>query len=200
MHYFRPEKNAFHEYIWPALVKYLQGRSGRLLDLGCGGGSTAGMLADRGWDVVGIEPCAQAVQMAQSAFPKCRFYVGSAYDDLSVHGTFDAVISMEVVEHLYSPASWARTIAGRLKPDGLLVVSTPYHGYLKNLAVTLMGHWDQHHSPLYEGGHIKFWSRATLTRLLADSGLRVRSFQGAGRLPYLWKSMVLTATRSNVSD
>jgi len=43
------------------------------------------------------------------------------------------------------------------------------------------------------GGHIKFWSRATLTALLAEEGFTVAHFEGAGRLPYLWKSMVVVA-------
>jgi hypothetical protein len=84
-----------------------------------------------------------------------------------------------------------------LKPGGYLVLSTPYHGYLKNLALSLTGKWDFHHSPLRDGGHIKFWSRKTLTELLETEGFHVTDFIGVGRIPYLWKSMVIVARKGS---
>lgn len=44
-------------------------------------------------------------------------------------------------------------------------------------------------------GHIKYWSRPTLTRLMHENGFAVRRFHGVGRLPYLWKSMILVAQK-----
>lgn len=76
-----------------------------------------------------------------------------------------------------------------------MVITTPYHGYLKNLALSLLDKWDVHHTPLWHGGHIKFWSRATLTELLDRHGFDVVGFSGVGRVPYLWKSMVLVARK-----
>jgi 2-polyprenyl-6-hydroxyphenyl methylase/3-demethylubiquinone-9 3-methyltransferase len=83
-----------------------------------------------------------------------------------------------------------------LKPGGLLIISTPYHGYLKNLALSIFGKWDDHHTALWDGGHIKFWSRSTLTQLLEAGGFDVIDFRGVGRLPWLWKSMVLIARKN----
>ena len=103
------------------------------------------------------------------------------------------MVSTEVVEHLYRPRLLPAFARGLLEPGGYLVVSTPYHGYLKNLALSGSNGWDAHHTPLWDGGHIKFWSRATLTRLLEENGFEVVSFSGAGRLPWLWKSMILVA-------
>ena len=73
--------------------------------------------------------------------------------------------------------------------------STPYHGYLKNLMLSLFDHWDFHHTVLWEGGHIKFWSRKTLGRLLEQNGFKVLSFQGVGRMPFIWKSMIIVAQK-----
>ena len=74
-------------------------------------------------------------------------------------------------------------------------MTTPYHGYLKNLAISVIGGWDRHADPLWDGGHIKFFSRRTITRLLNEAGFRVVSFNGVGRLHYLWKSMVVVAVK-----
>ena len=103
---------------------------------------------------------------------------------------FDTVICMEVVEHLFDPHQLVNTTRYALQDDGYAIISTPYHGYLKNLALSLVDKWDFHHHPLRVGGHIKFWSKATLRTLFEKGGFKAVSFHGAGRLPYLWNSMV----------
>ena len=108
---------------------------------------------------------------------------------------FDVVVSTEVVEHVYSPRQWAATALAALKPGGLLICSTPYHGYLKNCALAITGKLDAHFTALWVGGHIKFWSRRTLTELLEEAGFQVVAFRGAGRLPWLWMSMLLVARK-----
>ena len=103
------------------------------------------------------------------------------------------VISSEVVEHIYDPRLYANNISKLLKPSGILLISTHYQGYLKNIALALAGAWDKHFTALWDGGHIKFWSYCTLKELLHESGFREFTFQGAGRMPWLWKSMVISA-------
>jgi 2-polyprenyl-6-hydroxyphenyl methylase/3-demethylubiquinone-9 3-methyltransferase len=60
-----------------------------------------------------------------------------------------------------------------LKPAGHFIVSTPYHGWLKNVVLALSGKMDNHFTALWDGGHIKFWSRETLSRLLRSKGLPI---------------------------
>jgi 2-polyprenyl-6-hydroxyphenyl methylase/3-demethylubiquinone-9 3-methyltransferase len=57
------------------------------------------------------------------------------------------------------------------------------------------GKLDAHFTALWDGGHIKFWSRGTLSALLQDAGFEVVAFRGAGRWPWLWKSMLIAARR-----
>lgn len=171
----------------------------RVLDLGSGNGALCAELARAGCDAVGVEYDRQGVDLARLSYPGQRFYNYGVQDDpdelLFREGRFDAVVSTEVIEHLFSPHLLPMYARGILKDRGHLILTTPYHGYLKNLALAAFGCWDKHHTPLWHGGHIKFWSRATLTRLLADNGFRVVGFSGVGRAPYLWKSMVLVAER-----
>lgn len=188
-------------YITPAVVAILR-RYGvrRVLDLGCGNGALCAVLAKAGFDVQGAERDADGVALAAAANPGIRFHRQDIAEPPAVAlregGPFEAVVSTEVIEHLYSPHLLPQFAARLLEPGGLLVITTPYHGYLKNLALALAGKWDGHHTALWHGGHIKFWSRRTLTRLLEDAGYRVVAFQGVGRLPWLWKSMVLVARRN----
>ncbi|TAF47005.1 MAG: hypothetical protein EAZ64_01050 [Sphingobacteriales bacterium] len=75
---------------------------------------------------------------------------------------------------------------------GELIISTPYHGYFKNLLIALTGNFDRHFTVLWDGGHIKFWSINTLTKLLEEKQFTVTKFVGCGRFPLLWKSMIIT--------
>ncbi|RYG16437.1 MAG: methyltransferase domain-containing protein, partial [Chitinophagaceae bacterium] len=105
------------------------------------------------------------------------------------------IISTEVIEHLYDPRSFIRFCKGILLNNGggNLIITTPYHGYIKNLALAIFGKWDSHADPLWDGGHIKLWSKKTLTKLLTEEGFAVTDFVGTGRVPYLWKSMIVKA-------
>ena len=171
----------------------------RILDLGCGNGMLCRALADAGFEVVGVEPSPSGVAVAARAVPEGVFRCGSVYDGPAIvpESDFDVVVSTEVVEHLFRPSALPALAFAKLKPGGRFVVSTPYHGYLKNLLLALANRWDSHHSPLWDGGHVKFWSRRTLTALLEANGFRVLEFHGAGRFPGLWKSMVLVAQKTS---
>jgi len=128
--------------------------------------------------------------------PHLNLEQGSAYDDLaSKYGTFPVVISLEVVEHVYFPRQFAATLYGLLEPNGTAIVSTPYHGYWKNLALAVTGKWDAHFRALWDHGHIKFWSLKTLRILLADAGFRDIRFVRVDRIPPLAKSMIAIAKR-----
>ena len=108
---------------------------------------------------------------------------------------FDVAIATEVVEHLLRPRNLPSFAKRLLHPGGHLIISTPYHGNLKNPFIALSNKWDSHLSPPWDGGHIKMWSRKTLSQLLREAGFRVVRFIGAGRVPFLWKSMIMVAQK-----
>ncbi|MEP7242655.1 MAG: class I SAM-dependent methyltransferase [Gammaproteobacteria bacterium] len=190
------------DYLAPQVLQLLKGLDvRRVLDLGSGNGQLCKRLAHAGYDTVGVELDAGGVQVARRSFPELRFHnYGVQHDPhlllaAEFDKPFDAVVSTEVIEHLFSPHLLPAYANRVLRKDGHLILTTPYHGYLKNLTLSVFNHWDRHHSPLWHGGHIKFWSRQTLGRLLEENGFRVTDFRGAGRLPYLWKSMIITARK-----
>jgi 2-polyprenyl-6-hydroxyphenyl methylase/3-demethylubiquinone-9 3-methyltransferase len=124
------------------------------------------------------------------------FYLGSAYDDLeSQYGKFKTVISLEVVEHLFFPRKFAACVYNLLEPGGTALISTPYHGYWKNLVLALLGKMDSHFTALWDYGHIKFWSIRTLRQLLTEAGFQDVRFHRLGRIPILAKSMVAVAVK-----
>ncbi len=77
-----------------------------------------------------------------------------------------------------------------------MIFTTPYHGYVKNLALSIVNGWDRHFSVQWDEGHVKYFSVKTLSELLTSEGLKVINFKFAGRLPLLWKSMICVAQYS----
>lgn len=187
-------------YLWPTVFAELDrlvlpAKRRRAFEVGCGNGVLSHELGRRGWAVTGIDPSQSGVGEARKGGPG-EFQVASAYDDLPGRfGTFPVVVSLEVVEHVYDPRKYARTVYSLLEPGGVAVISTPYHGYWKNLAIALCGKFDSHHTALWDHGHIKFWSIATLTQLLTEVGFEVLRFHRVGRMAILAKSMIAVARR-----
>jgi 2-polyprenyl-3-methyl-5-hydroxy-6-metoxy-1,4-benzoquinol methylase len=95
-------------------------------------------MGDHGYTVTAVDTSIDGIKLANSRFPGIAFHNASAYDDLSgKFGKFKAVISLEVVEHIFEPRKYAATVYELLEPGGVAIISTPYHSYLKNLALVL---------------------------------------------------------------
>jgi 2-polyprenyl-3-methyl-5-hydroxy-6-metoxy-1,4-benzoquinol methylase len=191
-----------HAYLLPIILEAiaqhvsLQRPKLRVLDLGCGNGSLSQQIAKQGHEVIGVEDSSSGVLYASQNFPECSFLNASVYDlpysDLG--NTFDLVLSIDTIEHLLYPRELLRAAKRCLKPAGNLIITTPYHGYLKNLAIALLGKVDRHFNPLWDGGHVKFFSAKTLTHLVEQEGFVNCQFKFAGRLPFFWKGMLCSAT------
>ena len=199
--YYTSAPSHTNAYLWPTveqvLDQHFQGsHDRRILEVGCGNGAFACRLTEKGYTVSGVDPSESGIAYANKNWPSLNLRVGSAYDDLqATFGTFPAVVSLEVVEHVYAPRDFAKCLASTLQPGGIAIVSTPYHGYWKNLALALTGKMDHHFTPLWDHGHIKFWSIRTLSKLLEEAGLHVQKTHRVGRLPPLAKSMILIAQK-----
>ncbi|MBD2364217.1 methyltransferase domain-containing protein [Anabaena minutissima FACHB-250] len=168
----------------------------RVLDLGCGSGNLSHKIAQQGYEVVGVDDSQSGILLASQNFPDCRFVQASIYNlpENHLNQSFDIVIAAEVIEHLFYPRELLRAAKRYLKPEGRLIITTPYNGYWKNLAIAILGKMDSHYTVLWDGGHIKFFSVVTLTKLLKEEGFDRTIFKFSGRLPYLWKSMLCSST------
>lgn len=198
------------EYIWdvdgntethgftlePVLQLLKRYRPNKILDLGCGNGSFAALLASDGYRVDGCDGSESGIEIARRKYPDLSFWQQDFADDLGpqFRGKYDAVVSTEVIEHLLLPRRLMSLARSALQPGGLFIVSAPYHGYLKNLALAVTNGFDDHWHPLRDFGHVKFFSRATLTSLFEEFGFTRLSFSTVGRIPLLARSMLISGT------
>ncbi|HUQ88048.1 MAG TPA: class I SAM-dependent methyltransferase [Vicinamibacterales bacterium] len=181
------------------VLRIIAGQSGvrTICDLGCGNGYLAGQLGRRGFSVVGIDASDTYLQIARqhNNTGQVTYIKGLADRDLPQQvlfgrQPFDLVVSSDVIEHVYNPLEFLETALALLRPGGTAVIGTPYHGYLKNVAISVTGRWDSHHTVHWHGGHIKFFSVPSLRSMMRQAGFSEPHFEYYGRFPGFWKNMI----------
>lgn len=199
-------------YLGPAISADLARRPTRtVLDLGCGNGALLKAVSTAGYTVAGTERDESGAAIARRSNPRASIYRLDLADNYAAIQRgfpegFDAIVSTEVVEHPYPPRmlpTFARPLLSRARSSteaSRLIPMTPCHGWATNVAITVLGQWGRHHDRLWDYGHIKFISRHSLNRLLERKGITSIRFKGVGRVPYLWKSMMVTTVASAMGD
>lgn len=138
------------------LERYAQ-EKGRLLEIGCGGGLEAALLAGQGWEVTTSDLHAEAVRFAKERGID-RVLVFDADGPWPIgEGSFDAILMLDVLEHLDNDGRVLREMCVGLRPGGTAIVTVPAHAYL-------FSGWDE------VFGHKRRYSRRALTAIAADAG------------------------------
>ncbi len=146
--------------------------SGRLLDVGCSRGYLLEAARDRGWQAAGVELNPRSVELARSR--GLEVHCGQLADAPLAPESFDVVTAFDVIEHLRSPRAFLAQVHRLLRPDGLLVLTTPNIGGLVPrctywLVGRTVGAWEHPTPP----GHLVQFSRHTLFAILSRTGFRV---------------------------
>lgn len=110
-------------YIRQALGGEVAGKS--VLDIGCGAGLVSEALARLDARVTGVDRAPELIQTAQAHAAGQNLTIDyRTVDAAAVEGQFDAVLLLEVVEHLDNPLAMIETAASKVKPGGVLILST----------------------------------------------------------------------------
>jgi 2-polyprenyl-3-methyl-5-hydroxy-6-metoxy-1,4-benzoquinol methylase len=168
----------------------------RVLDVGCGEGRFAAVLARAQAEVVGIDVAAEPLRRARLRHPELDLR------QLPVQGawplqdaSFDVVWAGEVIEHVADTAGWLSELRRVLRSGGVLLLSTPSHGRLRMLRWALDPHvFDAHFNP--RADHLRFYTRRTLTELLEDFGFHDVDVRSAGGPPGARRQLLASARRS----
>lgn len=97
--------------------------SGRLLDIGCGGGAMLKRMHELGWHVEGVDFDGEAVRIARAR--GLKVHLGSIEEQKFLPESFDALTMSHVIEHVPDPVALLRECYRILKPGGHAVVVTP---------------------------------------------------------------------------
>jgi 2-polyprenyl-6-hydroxyphenyl methylase/3-demethylubiquinone-9 3-methyltransferase len=113
-----------------------------VLDIGCGGGLVCEPLARLGASVTGIDPAAENIAAAKahaSAGGLDITYEGTTAEELASRWqSYDAVLLLEVVEHVPDVPAFIKSVAPLTKPGGVMILST-LNRTLKSFALAIVG-------------------------------------------------------------
>lgn len=154
-------------------------RGRRLLEVGCAHGFLLDFLRSRGWSVAGVE-----VSPLSSSYARDRFGLDVATGTLealagTLPGGYDAILMLDVLEHLHTPFETLSAAAGLLAPGGTLVVQCPWE----------LSHWEETMQAVLRGmapgtiepdsvpAHLYFFSPRTLEAVLEKGGFRITGRQ-----------------------
>jgi SAM-dependent methyltransferase len=151
----------------------------RILDVGCGTGVFALMLAERGREVTGVDPAAASLEVARSkpGADKVRFLLGDATTLLPMQVDL-ATMTGNVAQVFLTDEDWTATLAGihqALRPGGRLVFEA--RDPARRVWEEWMRDWTPQRLELADLGVVESW--AEVTRV--DGSLV--TFAGATTLP-----------------
>jgi 2-polyprenyl-6-hydroxyphenyl methylase/3-demethylubiquinone-9 3-methyltransferase len=166
-----------------------------IIDVGCGRGEFCQFFKEMGFAPQGIDISHNVIRFAREHHPGITFHEGEVQQLLPAHvGEFQAAFSSEVIEHLFDVEGYLKCVNRLLKPGGTLVVTTPYHGWLKNMIVDTFN-YSKHYDPA--GQHIRFFDKKSLGLCLRRCGFEPLVWSGYGRPWPMWKSFFVVAKKAS---
>lgn len=177
MYTFKASPYSSHSVLLRQLPAEGAGRS--VLDVGCGNGYLAELLAERGYRVTGVERPGGY----QQPFPPSVRLIEADLEHGLPHlepSTFDYVLCADILEHLRDPSRVLEQLRSVLRPDGLLVASLPNSGNVYFRLNILAGRFPQEDKGLFDRTHLRFFMWSGWADLLSRTGWSVRSVEPTG--------------------
>jgi 2-polyprenyl-3-methyl-5-hydroxy-6-metoxy-1,4-benzoquinol methylase len=142
-----------------------EGTRPRALDVGCATGALLAALREKGWEAQGVELSEALAEYGRSRY-SLPIFAGTLESAAFPSGGFDLVHASHLIEHLNEPGAFLDEAARVMRPDGLLVLTTPNSD---GLQARLLGPaW---RSAIYD--HLYLFSARTLHGLLEKKGFAV---------------------------
>ena len=154
----------------------------RVLDVGCGGGLICEPLARLGAAVTGLDPAVENIEAARRHADGQGLvidYRAGLVEELEAEGrTFDAVVCLEVVEHVPDPAAFLKACAALVRPGGLMLLSTLNRTLKAYLLAIVGGEYVLRWLPVGTHQWDRFITPDELARHLRAAGLGAPAVKG----------------------
>ncbi len=150
-----------------------------VIDIGCGGGLVCEPMARMGAAVTGVDADENAISVAQSHASDSGLDITYKADDVqNLKQSYDIVLALEIIEHVADTHIFMEHCINRLKPGGLLIMSTlnrtPKSYMLGIVAAERILRW------VPKGTHTwkKFVKPSEIARNARQHGLKARTIKG----------------------
>ena len=162
----------------------------RILDIGCGGGLLTEPMARLGADVVGADAVERNISVASLHAEQQGLeidYRATTAEALAAAGErFDAVLALEIVEHVADPADFVATCAALTRPEGVMIIST-LNRTPKSFGAAIIGaEWIMRWLPKGTHEWHRFITPEELTAMMAGAGLPAVDRRGMVFNPIRW--------------
>ena len=154
------------------------------LDVGCGAGLLCEPLARLGGEVTGVDAAPENIEAAKAHAALSGLSINYRAGEIAAQGLgqFDVVTCMEVIEHVVDPATFVAELVRHVKPEGLLLISTPNRTTASRVFLVEAA---ERLGQVPRGTHDwdKFLTPDEITVLLEDTGFEVMDMKGIAFSP-----------------
>ena len=189
---------AYHDRARVEVVPLLPRPCARVLELGCGTGATLAHLRSlglAGW-AAGVEAAPEAAAIAAPRLDALWPVDAQGWEPPLAAGSLDAILCLDVLEHLPDPWAVVRRVTPLLRAGGALIASLPnLRHYKVSLPLLLRGEF--RYDPaggILDRTHLRFFVESTARELVAAGGLEIDSVVALGIKPRTLKSALLRAS------
>lgn len=195
--------DGYYDRVRSDVVAYLPKRTPRVLEIGCGAGATLRHLKAEGradW-VAGVEIVPSLAEEARASLDAFWSENIEAFDPPIEKGSLDAILALDVLEHLVDPWKAAERLKEWLKPGGLLIVSLPNVRSFKVLAPLLTrGRFTYTDGGILDRTHLRFFVRETAISLVTGAGLELKRVEALGIKKYKNKWWIIQLSLGALRD
>jgi SAM-dependent methyltransferase len=141
----------------------------RTLEPGCGPGTLLFLMTQAGYEATGTEMDPGVVEIVRGAFG-VDVRLGTVEEVAPPPKSLDAVILLDVLEHLPDPAGTLAAVARAMADDGILLIQTPCRREADGSHADMVAEGNPFLSVLSPREHLYLFSEGSLARLLAEAG------------------------------
>jgi SAM-dependent methyltransferase len=166
---------------------------GRILDVGCSTGIFLDAMRSKGWETIGVEISAEAVQYAQHRFG-LDVFPGQLSDNQFDPESFDAITLWNVFEHLFEPFETLKETYRLLKNEGVLIMVFPSW---ESLDRQIFGEsWIGFDAPR----HLFVYPRSVYRNMIQTAGLEIVQLQPGPNNYFAFTASLDRWLKSNVKN
>jgi SAM-dependent methyltransferase len=174
--YYEKKDGDYYGSVRRDILPLLPDRLGRVMEIGCGTGNTLRYLKESGrcdW-TCGVELFHDAAKQARE---KLDLVVEGDIEamDLPVEpDSLDAILCLDVLEHLTDPWSTLKELVVFLKPGGVLVLSIPNIREIKTLyGLVVRGTFEYDDEGVLDRTHLRFFCKRNIVDLVRQANLKL---------------------------
>ncbi len=167
----------------PQILRWIPPGARAVLDVGCGAGENARLIAALGAAVDGVTLSEAEAAIARPHLRSVHLHNLEGGLPPEMTGPYDAVTASHVLEHICFPEALLRDVRARLAPGGVFIVAIPNMLTIKYRLRLLLGRIEYEAKGIMDNTHFRWYTFRSFQQLLSAHGYQVVEAYGTGYFP-----------------